>query len=175
MWLHGVRKLSSLQLGSFPHSSGEDQLSGLEEEAHCGLSGACKRPTWKEGQPARNHRHVSPHLHGPRRGCYQGDELLVPREIPSVDEGLSSVKWQDRGTSRQWAGNHSCPLRKKVKKHRASPGEKDIFAEGRKSWEKEQQQQILSWVQDATRRTSHLPLLSCTPTPQLWTNVVKLL
>lgn len=145
MGLQGVRKLSSLQPGSFPHSSGEDQLSGLEEEAHCGLSGTCKRPTWKEGQPARNHRHVSPHPHGLRRGCYQGDELLVPREIPSMDEGLSSVKGQDRGTSRQWAGDHSCPLRKKVKKkNRASPGEKDIFAEGRKSWEKEQQQQILS-------------------------------
>ena len=62
-----------------------------------------------------------------------------------MDEGLSSVKGQDRGTSRKWAGDHSCPLRKKVKKkNRASPGEKDIFAEGRKSWEKEQQQQILS-------------------------------
>lgn len=56
------------------------------------------------------------HPHGLRRGCYQGDELLVPREIPSMDEGISSVKGQGRGTSHQWAGDHSCPLRKKVKK-----------------------------------------------------------
>lgn len=45
-------------------------------------------------------------------------------------------------------------MRQKVKKDKASPGEKDIFAEGRKSWEKEEQQQIIGQVQDATRSIS---------------------
>lgn len=166
MWLQGVRKLSSLQPGSFPHSSGEDQLSGLEEEAHCGLSGACKWPTWKEGQPTRKHRYISPCPHGPRRGCVQGDELLVPREIPSTDEGISLVKWQDRGTSRQWAGDHSCPLRKKVKKRPEQVLErKTSLQRERNRGRKNSSSKYSAEVQDATQRTSHLPRIMHPYTP----------
>ena len=95
--------------------------------------------------------------------------------IPSTDEGLSSVKWQDRGTSRQWAGDHFCPLRKKVKKNQSKPWRERHLCRGKEIVGERTAAANTQLKSKMLHREPRICLTSCTPTPQLWTNVVKLI
>lgn len=123
---------------------------GTFHPVHTGLKGAVFK-VMSSLSPGRFH----PQMKGSPQSSDKTEGLHANGQV------TTSVHWERRS-----------------KKTRASPGEKDIFAEGKKSWEKEQQQQIFSWsprcyTENLASASHHAPLHpSC---EQMWSSWCKTL